>query len=219
MNHIIRISIIEDSEIHREWLNAEISNNSRFSVVSVDRFGRKGMESVKKFNPSLVLLDFQLEDITGLEVAKRIKTFSENIKIFVITAHTEISIIERLIDDSNVDAIAVKGSRYFQDNFLTAIFEVANSGTYIDPSLLGKLRESNKLNDISELTKREFEIFIQSAAGKTDNKIAEDLCVELAHIKNIKSKISKKIRNNSNSRGLLLKLLQNAAPDKQEVEH
>jgi len=217
MNHapIIKISIIEDSEIHREWLKAEISSDLRFSVVSADRLGRKGIESIKEQCPSLVLLDFQLEDMTGLEVAKRIKIFNEDIKIFVITAHREASIIERLIDDSNVDAIAIKGSRYFQDNFLIAIDEVLNGGAYLDPSLLGKLRESNKLNSINELTKREFEIFIQSASGKQDAKIADDLCVELAHVKNIKSKISKKI-NNNNLRGLLLKLIQNAMPDQHE---
>jgi DNA-binding NarL/FixJ family response regulator len=195
---IIAVSIIEDSEIHREWLKAELESDNRFKIVSIDYIGRKGFESVKSYDPAIVLLDFQLEDMTGLEVSKRIKLYNEKIKIFIITAHTEISIIERLINDKNIDAIAIKGSRYFEDNFKAAINDVINGGTYLDPSLLKKLRESKNIGGLSDLTKREFEVFIQANSGKSDAKIAEDLYIELAHVKNIKSKINKKIKNADN---------------------
>lgn len=189
----IKISIIEDSEIHSEWLKVELSDNPSFNIVSVDRLGRKGIESIKTYKPDLVLIDFQLEDMTGLEAIKRIKAHDENIKIFVITAHTEAPIIERIINDKNVDAIAVKGSRYFEDDLLSAIRYVMEGEAYFDPSLLKKLRDS-KSNALNSLTRREFEVFIQINSGKADTKIAEDLCVELPYIKNIKSKITKKVK-------------------------
>ena len=72
-NHKVNISIIEDSKIHTEWLNEQFLDNGKFEVVSLDNLGRAGIESVKKCHPDMVLLDFQLPDITGLEVAKRIK--------------------------------------------------------------------------------------------------------------------------------------------------
>lgn len=191
---IIKISIIEDSEIHREWLVMELAEESKLSVVSADRFGRQGIESVKSMQSNLVILDFQLEDMTGLEVAKRLKNFNKNIKIFIITAHSEISIIERLINDKYIDAIAIKGSHFFNENLIYAIHYVAKGGHYLDPSLLNKLRDL-KNSDVSSLTKREFEIFVQMNIGKPDKKIANDLCVELAYVKNVKSKIKKKIDN------------------------
>jgi DNA-binding NarL/FixJ family response regulator len=206
---IIKISIIEDSEIHREWLKTELSENPRFDIVSVDNFGRKGIESVRLLEPHLVILDFQLEDVTGLEVSKRIKAYNDSIKIFVLTAHIEISIVERLINDKNIDAIAIKGSHYFENNFLSAIDHVIDGGTYLDPSLLRKLRESKNLSGLSKLTKREFEIFIQASSGKTDSKIAEDLHVELAHVKNIKSRVAKKIKGDDID-NLLSRLAQNS---------
>ena len=158
----------------------------------MDTLGRKGIESVKLHQPHVVILDFQLEDMTGLEVAKRIKMQNDAIKIFMLTAHTEISILERIMSDKNIDAIAIKGSYYLEENLLLAINYVVQDGTYLDPSLLKILRESKKLPGLTSLTKREFEIFIQVNTGKSDARIAEDLCVELSHIKNIKSKIAKK---------------------------
>lgn len=210
--HILKISIIEDSPIHREWLKAELHNHAEFDVVSVDRYAKSGIQSVKEYHPDIVLLDFQLEDMTGLEAAKRINVYDENIKIFMITAHTEVTIIERLIGDKCIKGLAIKGSQYFADNLKPAIKNIGAGGVYLDPSLLNKLRESGKPNGISELTRREFEVFIQSYAGKPDVKIAQDLNVELLYIKNIKSKIAKKIKD-TNTQSLLCKLIENAMPD------
>ena len=207
-----KISIIEDSEIHREWLKAELSDHKKIKVISTDRFGRNGIESVRHYKSDMILLDFQLEDMTGLEVSKRIKSHNAKIKIFALTAHTEISIIERIISNKNIDAIAIKGSHYFEANFISAIIHVIEGGAYLDPSLLKNLRKSKNSNELNKLTGREFEIFIQSNAGKSDEKIAEDLCVELSHIRNLKSRIAKKIKDDDID-NLILKLVNNSHPD------
>jgi DNA-binding NarL/FixJ family response regulator len=212
-NKIIKISIIEDSKIHREWLKTELLESPNIKIVSIDQLGRAGIDSVKQHQPHLVILDFQLEDITGIEASLRIKTYNDNIKIFIITAHMEISIIERLVNDKNIDAIAIKGSHYFENNLLTAVHHIIDGGTYLDPSLLKKFRESKRLPGLSQLTKREFEVFIQISCGKTDSKIAKDLFVEPAHIKNIKSRVTKKIRQDDVI-NLLSKLVDNTNPDK-----
>lgn len=208
----ITIGIIEDSLIHMEWIKEETAEQSHFKVVSCDDLGRAGIDSVRQWKPSLVLLDFQLKDMTGLETAKRIKTYEPHTRIFMLTAHTETSIIERIINDKNIDAVAIKGSPYIEDNFISAINHVVNGGTYLDPSLLNQLRDSGSNQGLSQLTRREFEVFIQTGTGKSDLEIANDLCVEQSHIKNLKSRIAKKIRNDDVN-SLLMKLSQNANPD------
>ena len=212
MNNKIKICVIEDSEIHKAWLKTELADESSIEIATMDSLGRRGMESVKTNQPDLVILDFQLEDMTGLEVAKRIKIQDQNIKIFMLTAHTEISILERIISDKNIDALAIKGSHYLEENLLLAIKHITHGGTYLDPSLLKKLRDSKKLLGLNSLTKREFEIFIQVNTGKSDARIAEDLCVELSHVKNLKSRITKKTHGDDIA-SLLSNLIANANPD------
>lgn len=208
----IKISIIEDSEIHVTWLKAELQAHIDFEIASLDSKAKSGIQSVKQHNPDVVILDFQLDDMTGLDVARRITTHNEQIKIFMITAHTEITIIKRLIDDKSIKGVAIKGSFYFSDNLKMAIKSISSGGVYLDPSLLSKLRESSSSNGINDLTRREFEVFIQTSGGKSDIKIAHDLNVEMAYIKNIKSKIAKKIKD-SNAHYLIAKLAENANPD------
>jgi DNA-binding NarL/FixJ family response regulator len=52
----------------------------------------------------------------------------------------------------------------------------------------------------------------QSYSGKSDEKIAEDLCVELSHVRNVKSKITKKIKND-NIGNFVIELVKNSQPD------
>lgn len=202
------VSIIEDSEIHSEWLKIQITDADFLNLASVDRSGKEGLKSVKQHNPSLVLLDFQLAEMTGLEVARRVKSYNAKIKIFMLTAHTEAVILERMISDKNIDALAVKGSHYFELNFISAIRYVLGGGSYLEPSILEKLRASKQHSGLSGLSKREFEVFIQINMGKDDQRIADDLCVEVAHIKNMKSRILKRVKCD-HLQGVLSQLIEN----------
>lgn len=208
MKDKIKVSIIEDSEIHAMCLNEQLISDSDFMVVSVDFSGHNGLASLKKELPDVVLLDFQLPDVTGLEVAKRIKSFSDKIKVFSITSHTEPAIVERMISDKNIDAIAIKGSDYFEDSLISLVKKVASGGSFIDPSLLKTIRSLGKMKGVSDLTKREFEVFIQASVGKSDDDISRDLYVDISHVKNLKSKVSKKIKGDKFD-SLLEKLLAN----------
>ena len=130
----------------------------------------------------------------------------------MLTAHVDPSIIGRIISDKNIDALAIKGSHYFEMNFITAIEYVLNGGTYLEPSLLDKIRQSKLQVGLCGLTSREFEIFIQINMGKSDQNIAADLNVELAHVRNMKSRMLKKVKND-NFDGLPAKLIKNASID------
>lgn len=113
-----------------------------------------------------------------------------------------------MINDKGIDGIGIKKSPYFEENFVSAILQIQQGGSYLDPSLLHNLRDSSFLKSVNSLTKREFEIFIQIKTGKNEVKIAEDLNIELSHVRNMKSKIVKKI-NVDNTRNLVSKLVEN----------
>ena len=189
---LMSVAIIEDSDIHRVLFYEKLAENKQFYVVSQDKLGRAGIESVRKHHPNIVVLDFQLPDITGIEVSKRIKSYCPAVKILAVTAHTEKTIVEKIIQDKNVDGVGIKGSHYFQNAFVDIVASVARGSSYIDPSLLNVFRGTKDVTGLSQLTKREFEIFMQMSAGKSDDAIARDLCIDILHVKNMRSKVSKK---------------------------
>lgn len=48
--------------------------------------GKEALEAIKLENPGLVLLDIMMPEMDGIEVLKRIKTFSPDIPVAMVTA-------------------------------------------------------------------------------------------------------------------------------------
>jgi len=67
-----KISVIEDDKFLRELIVQKLSNEGYDIIEAVD--GEKGVESVKKEKPDLILLDLILPGIDGFEVLARIKS-------------------------------------------------------------------------------------------------------------------------------------------------
>lgn len=193
-SNIINISILEDSEIHLRWILEKVNKISNFHVKSTNMSGVNGLASIRRHQPDVVIVDFQLKDITGLEFARKAKVFLPNIKIFSLTAHTELEILKKIVFSEYIDGIAIKGSDYFDDNFKKSIEDVYAGGSYIEPSILNIFRTHEpRVEAIVGLTKREYEVYMQSNFGKNNIEIASSLNVDVAHVANIKSKVKKKL--------------------------
>lgn len=213
----IRISIIEDSAIHVDWLQLEISDDPSYEIVSIDHLGRAGIESIKKHQPHIVLLDFQLEDITAVEVIRRIRPHFKDIKILAMTAFTEASILERLVFEADIDGVAIKGSHNTIHNFLGVLQDLMKMGSHLDSSLHPYIKNKNRADSLHDLTPRECEVFFQINMGKTIPEIARDLSLEISTINNIKSIIAKKVKlSDTDSKSLMNKLKKNINPDMNE---
>lgn len=78
-----KILLIEDDPKIRRVLQLELEHEGYFIEPCED--GKKGIEKVQKFNYDIILLDLMLPILSGEEVCKKIRTFSD-IPIIVITA-------------------------------------------------------------------------------------------------------------------------------------
>lgn len=84
-----RVMIVEDEPTFQELVQLVLSFDPMFEVVSVAGTGEEALERLEESHPDLVLLDFRLPGIDGLETAKHIKRRCPNIRIALVTAHTE----------------------------------------------------------------------------------------------------------------------------------
>ena len=55
--------------------------------VRITHTGYDGLKELKKFSPEIILLDFKLPDINGLEVLDHIKAMDEPVKVIMMTGH------------------------------------------------------------------------------------------------------------------------------------
>lgn len=112
---VTRVLLIEDDKdvidsvvliFERLWPDAE---------VIFSQYGLPGVEMVKTEKPEAVILDLGLPDVSGFEVLKKIRLFSD-LPIIVLTAHTAEDDVVQALDQEATDYI----KKPFQNRELVA---------------------------------------------------------------------------------------------------
>ena len=189
-----RIAIVDDNKSHIEIYKCYLEGCADMHLISESMSGEDAIVSIREKRPDIVLLDFQLTGMTGIEVAKRVKAYDKTVKVLSLTSHTHPQIIDRMIHDKNIDGVGLKGSKYLSDNFTGILRYLLQGDSYLDPSILGAIRETKKSHPLGQLTGREFEVFMQMSVGRGNEEISNSLCVDVLHVKNVRSKVNKKLK-------------------------
>ena len=81
-----KVFIVEDNDLNMKLFTDLLVANSYEVGSTMD--GRDAVAKIKEFKPSLVLMDIQMPEISGLEVAKMLKSDEEtnHIPIVAVTA-------------------------------------------------------------------------------------------------------------------------------------
>ena len=82
-----KILVIDDDQSIRETLTTFLKRQGYNPISAED--GMKGVQSVKEEQPELVICDYKMPKMTGLEVLEKIKEISPGIHFIMITAFDE----------------------------------------------------------------------------------------------------------------------------------
>lgn len=101
--------IVEDEPSFRELVQLVLSLDPQFQIVCTAGTGEEALEELAGACPDLVLLDFRLPGIDGLETAKRMMQQRPDVKIALVTAHTE-EVLDRLAKEAQIHEVIPKAS-------------------------------------------------------------------------------------------------------------
>lgn len=83
----ITIAIADDSSAIRSALRLFIESNTDWDVCGEAADGQAAVSLVQRLKPDLLILDFSMPVVNGLEAARRIASVSPKTKIVLFTAH------------------------------------------------------------------------------------------------------------------------------------
>ncbi len=106
---LIRVMVVEDSPEFQELLVLTLSLEPYIKIVHIASSGEDALKAMDKASPELVLLDFRLPGIDGLETAKRMKEKNPDVKIALVTAYAE-EVLERAAKEANVEEVIPKST-------------------------------------------------------------------------------------------------------------
>ncbi|HVI08416.1 MAG TPA: response regulator transcription factor [Candidatus Binatia bacterium] len=84
---MVRILVVDDNPAVRHYLRALLEQQSTWQVCDEARTGGEALQRVQKNPPDMVLLDFQMPDLNGLDVARQINKMFPEIPILMVTIH------------------------------------------------------------------------------------------------------------------------------------
>ncbi len=199
----IRVILIEDHKLMRVGLKSLFEKYDDISIITEAESGKEGIEKVKVHKPDVVIIDVGLNDISGVEAAKRILAEQGDVKIMMLTSHLkESDIMESL--KAGVYAYVLKD---INSDMLAMVLRSVNEGAmWLDPKVVPVIRESgngmipakakNRANfkaSHGNLTEREYEVLKLVVDGKSNYEIAQILKISehtsKAHVCNIIQKL------------------------------
>lgn len=85
--YVIRILIVDDNPAVRRYLRAILEQQESWRVCGEARTGAEALHQVLDSPPDLVVLDYQMPDVNGVDIAKRISEMFPQIPILMVTLH------------------------------------------------------------------------------------------------------------------------------------
>ena len=93
-NGRIRIMLVEDNSAFLECALSLIQREPTLHVVATASDGCRALQYARELAPDLAVLDIGLPDISGIEVARRIRQFSPQTKIVILTQDCSPDLVE-----------------------------------------------------------------------------------------------------------------------------
>lgn len=84
---MVRILVVDDNPAVRHYLRAILEQQDSWKVTDEARTGAEALQRVQNAPPDLVVLDFQMPDLNGLDVATQIAALFPDIPILLVTIH------------------------------------------------------------------------------------------------------------------------------------
>lgn len=91
-----RIMIVEDNSLYAMVLDYNLKEDVSNTIISVGS-GEECIASLD-WKPDIVVLDYQLPGMNGLETLKKIKELNKNINIIVLTNQTDLKVAVELMN-------------------------------------------------------------------------------------------------------------------------
>lgn len=157
----------------------------------------QALESVKKVDYDLYILDLEYRKISGFDLIKEIRKINKEAKIIVCTMHQEIWNINRLLD-MKVNGVILKTSAniYLEQ----AIDSVSKGETFLCPNfkeIKEKSQAYRKKKEITPLTERELEILHYIADGYKSREIGQQLGISENAVENHRKSLFLKLDVNN----------------------
>ena len=115
-----RFLIVDDSELVRKSLRTVLLANPDWEVCGEAADGEAAIELFRELHPNIVILDFQMPGINGIETARRMSEIAPAVPIVLFTQHAS-SDLERHAREVGIRSVVSKTNAFPMVGMIAAL--------------------------------------------------------------------------------------------------
>ncbi len=172
----VKVVLVDDHRIVLDGLVSLLENDPDFVILAALDTGEEVLEFLKKDQPDILLTDYSLPGISGLELTHIVKRDYPKIKVVALSMHDEAHLVKGILKEG-VDGYLLKNIQQFE--LKNAIKQVMLGMPYVSPEITKLLMHdlNHPAEGMSLLTDRERDILTLIAKEFSNKQIAEKLFI------------------------------------------
>ncbi|MFT5751722.1 MAG: DNA-binding NarL/FixJ family response regulator [Flavobacteriales bacterium] len=164
--------------------------------------GSKALEQIEKFTPDIAILDVQMPELSGIEIARICKQKNSSTRIILITLHKGKELFEEA-SKLNLYGYILKDNAL--EEIVHCLESVQNNKRYFSPGLIAQLIDGTPIQkQLQDLTPSERKILKRISTGMTNQDIADGLFLSIRTVEKHRSNIIQKLALDPKTNSLLI---------------
>jgi DNA-binding NarL/FixJ family response regulator len=194
----IRILLADDHAVVREGTKELLDRQPDMEVVAEAGDGKEAVQLAVRHRPDVVVMDFAMPELNGIEATRQIKAIAPSIAMLVLTAYDSEQYIFGFLE---AGAAGYLLKDVHVDELVKAIRAVHAGESVLHPAVARKVidrfvppsGQQGEGRSPDQLTDRELDVLRLAAKGMSNREIASELSISVrtvqTHLNNIFSKL------------------------------
>ncbi|PID88906.1 MAG: DNA-binding response regulator [Bacteroidia bacterium] len=199
---MIKVLVVDNHQIVRDGIFALLTKETDMEIVGELSTGEEVFEKLESIQPDVIIMDIDLPNMSGIDVAMRLKREYLDVKVIMFSSYTDAESIFNSIQ-AGVKGFLPKNSS--RDHLVEAIRTVHKGMEYMSEKIPNtivmeyiKMSEKAKGDKFSQsraraLTDREKQILTHIAEGHPNREIGKMLFISARTVETHKNNILRKL--------------------------
>ncbi|WP_024768843.1 response regulator [Aquimarina macrocephali] len=180
----------------------EFLKERKYNIINTHSDGLSAYNAIIKDKPDIAILDIEMPNLTGIDIAKNCKRHHIDTKIILITLHKEKKFFEDAVK-YNIHGYLLK--EFALTEIEACIASVSRGEPYFSEKIYKRFTNVSERNpDIEKLTPSEVKILKRIAEEMTSTEIADLLSISVRTVEKHRANIIRKLTLEQKPNALLI---------------
>jgi two-component system nitrate/nitrite response regulator NarL len=189
----VRVVVVDDHPFFRDGLTRGLVNSGRVDVVGEAENGRDALELITELRPDVAVVDYQMPDLTGLQVLSAIVRDGLPTRVLMLSAVVESSIVYSSVEAGAAGYLSKDARR---QEIVDAVLAVSRGRTVVPPELAAGLVSQIRMRAEPNrpiLSPRELEVLRGFARGLSVPELGKELFLGTSTVKTHAQRLYQKL--------------------------